>query len=446
MSQTLACYNNILPAFCIAADDEGRLSQKTPTGTLSPLSIGGQRLVLPTKQWLKKGFGEEHLPFHPLCEVMSREGTSPVIQLLQRQAKAVIAYNMISLVQGLLRVAVDKDTHKDLPIECTDFLKKLSNADKATYELLDKLIAAATKKGRLLTVYLKNGGKYDGKKVNRSCIIRFPIMEDLQSDSKDVLGIVIPKKQRPTLVALFKLVLPFGDNAEEYSFGTLTRVAPYFTALLTAYHKVATVLNQTINQYGEALNLPVKPLELFDLDELDSFGKIFNELPAFKGNEGSTKDQPEEASETIPSKAEAKKPTAYVAQETRDGKRFVEASDPAPSTSSRGASMADLMNVLNPQAQQQQHFPPQNYNQYMPQPIPNSFAPAPNYGNGGYNGFNNTTGYNPTPVNYNQNPYAPAPMVAPWEQQPGQWGNAPISNNPFMAATPSGQAANRGLI
>lgn len=444
MSLTLASYNKILPAFSIVADDDSRLSQKNPLGTLAPLSIGGQRLVLPTKSWLKKGFGEDYVPFHPLCEVMSREGTSPVVQLLQRQAKAVISYNMFSLLQGLMKVAVDKESHKDLPLECTDFLKKLSNADKTTAELLDKLLGAATKKNRLLTVYLKNGGKFDGKKVNRSAIIRFPIMEDLQADSKDnnVLGVTIPKKQRPTLIALFKLVLPFGDNPEEYSHGTVARVAPYYTALLTAYHKICTVLNQSINLYGEKLNIPVKPIELFDLGVIDEFTKIYNELPALNGNEGSTKDQPEEASDTVQPKTSKVKtePVAKVVQETRGGAQLTSVTPGVEQARTTGAaSMADFLAATQPQQPQ-----------YQP------YAQQPNLNMGVYpqgqfpqqNNFNHATGYNPNgyPVQPPQgNPYAPVPMVAPWERpQPGAWNGQPA--NPFMNATRSAGQGSIGLL
>jgi len=439
MSQTLASYNTVLPAFCIDVDDDGRLSQKSPLGTLSPLSIGGQRLVLPTKSWLKKGFGEDHVPFHPLCEVMSREGTSPVIQLLQRQAKAVISYNVFTLLQGLMRVAIDKESHKDLPIECTDFLKKLSNADKTTGELLDKLLSAATKKNRLLTVYLKNGGKFDGKKVNRSAIIRFPIMEDLQADqaNTNVLGVTIPKKQRPTLIALFKLVLPFGDNPEEYSSGTVARVAPYYTALLNAYHKVCTVLNQSINTYAEKLNIPVRPIELFDLDLIDTFSKIYSELPALNGNEGTTKEQDLEASETVVPKKQLRA-TETAPQVTREAAPQAAVAQ-EPVRSSGGASMADFLAATNPQ-------PP--YNPYPQQtPQSNGYYPQGQFPQA--NGFNQVTGFNNNGYPLNNppvgNPYAPISTGAPWEQpQQGAWGGQP--HNPFMAATATGRGNGIGLI
>lgn len=451
MSQILDCYKTILNAFNLVEDEGSLISQKLPTGTTVPLKVEGRRLVLPTKEWMKKGFGEDYLPFHPLCEVMSREGTSPVVQMLQRQAKAMISYNVVTLARGLLQVAVDKDTHKDLPIECTDFLKKLANADETTADLFVKLLGAATKKNRLLTVYLKNGGKFDGKKVNRSAIIRFPIMEDLMGDPKDtnVLGVTVAKKHRPTLIALFKLILPFGDNPEEYSFGTTSRVAPYFTALLTAYHKIATVLNQSIYAYGEKLHLAVKPIEIYDLALLDSFAKIYNDIPAFNGNEGATNDQPEEASETnSPTKnvLAVKHSDAETVRQEQISRGTVINKDPTAFTStvvaepkrSGAASFNDFLSATNPQ-------PASNFSQ-MPNNGMMTQMPANGFNsNTGYNGFpQQTNAYAPAPMNFNQpqNSYAPAAMVAPWDQQFQQ--QQQVNSNPFMAATNAGRFGGNG--
>lgn len=440
MQQILVSYEQSLKAFSLYVDEDGLISQKQPTGALVPLKVDGRRLVLPTKEWQRKGYGEDYQPYHPGCEVMSREGTSPVMQMLQRQAKAMLAHTVVSMAQGLLQVAVDKETHKDLPLECTDFLKKLANADETTKTLLDKLISAAVKKNRLLSVYLKNGGKYDGKKVNRSAIIRFPILEDLQADSKDnqVLGITIPKKQRPTLIALFKLVVPFGDNAEEYSFGTTSRVAPYFVSLLTAYHKIATVLNQLVNAYAAQLHIPVKPIDLYDLSIIDVITKHYGDIPPYSGNEGSTQEQPEEATETsqVAKKAAAKMnaPKETVPQPSRSAPVPQAAVASQAVTTGKGTvSMADFVAATNPapqsfqltQAPQQMNtgFTPVQFNTPPVQSYTNSFAPQ---------GFNT-----------NQGSFAPAAVMTPnWM---GGGVQAPVVNtNPFMSATPAGMGGFNG--
>lgn len=449
MSPILVSYKKSLAALSLVTDDEDMVSQKHPTGALSPMKVEGRRLVLPTKQWQRKGYGEDYQPYHPGCEVMSREGTSPVIQMLQRQAKASIAHAVVSMGQHLLQVAVDKDTHKDLPLECTEFLKKLSNADKTTNELFEKLVGAAVKKNRLLTVYLKNGGKHDGKKVNRSCIIRFPIIEDLKADTKDtnVLGVTVPKKQRPTLIALFDLIVPNGENPEEYSFGTTTRVAPYFISLLTAFHKIASVLNELIEAYAVKLHIPVKPFELYDLSIIDDITKHYDDIPPYSGNEGKTDAQPEEASETVSvvkkaavAKAQAEKPREIVPQlargQTVARADYVEKTGHVEHVGKKAASMADFMNVIAPQAvvtggfHQQQPasmntgFVPVQFNQPTPQFAPQQFNGG--FGNGGGNQF------------------APAPVAAPTWMGGGQPQQNMAPANPFMAATMTGQAGNNG--
>lgn len=424
MSPILDCYNEILTAFSFNVAEDGLISQLHPSGTINPIKIDGRRPVLPTKEWQRKGYGEDYIPFHPACEVMSREGTSPVLQTMQAHTKAIFAHYLVAMGSGLLSVAVDKDIHKDLPLECSAFLKKLSNADKTTKELYDKLIGAAVKKNRLLTVYLKNGGTYEGKKVSRSAIIRFPILDELLSDAKDPLGITIPKKQRPTLVALFQLIIPNGDKAEMYSHGTTTRVAPYLTALLTAFHKAATQFNVIIDTYAVKLNLPVKPIKLYDLTIIETLNKHYGDIPPYSGNEGSTQLQPEEAQEAIQASKRAvdERLVPKVTQTTR-----TTATVPTSTEIKAGlkpASMSDFMNAVNPQ-------PVNNFSQPQPQLntgfTPISFQPTqPAYSQPIQQGFSQ-------PVNS----FSPAPISMPsW--MGGQPTHQQPPANPFMRATTAG--------
>lgn len=448
MSPILDSYNQSLNAISLRADDEGLISQVQPSGTLAPIKVEGRRLVLPTKEWQRKGYGEEYLPYHPGCEVMSREGTSPVIQMMQRQIKAMLAHNLVALGQGLIGVAVAKDTHKDLPLECTSFLKKLSNADESTKALFDKLIGAAVKKNRLVTVYLKNGGKFEDKKVNRSCIIRFPILEDILADQKNtnVLGVIVPKKQRPTLIALFELLVPGGDKAETYSHGTVARIAPFLTSLLTAYHKIATHFNGLIDQYATRLNIPVKMTELYDLEIIDTIHKHYIDIPPYSGNEGRSDAQPEEASETV---TVAKKmatqaaPKATVVQPTRQAP--VAQAPVVEPTGGKLASMADFMAATNPQPQQSFNLQQPN-SQANTGFMPVNFGQQPVVGNG-YAPVNfNTSGFN------NGNTFAPLqgnPLGVPAWMGGGQPNVPQQPANPFLAATMTGQAGatgNLGLV
>lgn len=124
MSLILDSYKAVLPSFFMETDEEGYISISNPIGTVAPATADGKRLVLPTDKFLRKGFGEDFQPFHPLSESLSRRGTSPVMQYLQRAAKSRISYVVSYMAEELLHVAADKSLHKDLPPDSTDFLKE----------------------------------------------------------------------------------------------------------------------------------------------------------------------------------------------------------------------------------------------------------------------------------------------------------------------------------
>lgn len=288
MQKTLGFYNDVLAAMRYSVDDEGLISITTATGTPAPAEVEGKRLVLPTKKWLKSGFGDAFVAFHPLSETMARRGTSPVLQHMQRNARAQLSFTNTFLAQQLLRVAADHELHKELPAtdDCMEFLKKMQKADDSTVKLFDRLVQAASEKKRLITVYLKNGGTYQGKKVNRLAVIRFPLIELLEAGEAKVLGIEVKPKQRETLLTLLRTILPNGGDPEEYSAGSNNRTAPYLHAFLQAYLKVIRQLNKIIGRYGKPMALPVKQFQTYDEELLDHFTEFYDEIPSLEGNEG----------------------------------------------------------------------------------------------------------------------------------------------------------------
>lgn len=294
MQKTLAFYKDILESMRYSMDDEGLISIQTPTGAVTPAEVDGKRMVLPTKARLKKGFGEEFQPFHPLSESMARRGTSPVIQHMQRNARAQLGFTYVYLAEKLLTVAVDVSQHKDLPPSANEFLKKMQGADAKLITLFNKLVAAAHKKNRIITVYLRNGGTYNRKKVNRLAVIRFPLIELLETDEDKVLGITIRPKQRQILLTLLRSILPAGDDPEQYSAGSNNRVAPYLHAYLQAYLKTITQLNKVIKRYAVPMALQVKPYTLYKEETLSAFADIFDEIPSLNGNEGLVNEEEED--------------------------------------------------------------------------------------------------------------------------------------------------------
>lgn len=302
-------YEAILRSMQYDVDETGLISVITPTGTTAAAKVDGARLVIPTQERLRNGFTEDLQPYHPLCESISRKGTSPVLQHMQRSVKQHLGFLVSYLADALATMSLDTATHSSLPPDMADVLMKLSGVTDKTKAILDKLIPAAHKQNKLITVYLKGSGTFQGKKVNRIAIIRFPILDELDNDAdKDmVLGVKVPAKQRKVISALLRLIVPFGDSPEEYSAGTNTRVAPFFTAFLEAYHKIATRLNQSINRFAGPLQLPIKPIELYPLEWLTEFPNIYNQVPSLNGNDGGTEEV--EAEQAAPIAQQPKRQT-----------------------------------------------------------------------------------------------------------------------------------------
>lgn len=304
MTAILDWYGQVLTALRYRVDDQGLISIITPTGTTIPAKVDGKRLVLPTKKFMRDGFGEDYQPFHPLSESIARRGTSPVLQHMQRTAKAQFALAFEYLATTLLKTAADRSLHKDLPPDCAEYLKKLSNVNEKTVEVFDQLLKAATKKNKVITVYLKNGGKINGKAVNRMAVIRFPIIEALDGDG-DVLGLDIAKKHRQAISALLRMIVPFGDSPEEYSAGSTNRTAPYLHAFLQAYRKLAVQFNRIIERYAQPLELALPVFELYSEKSLEDFAGLYEQLSPLAGNDGSADETDEEGAPT-PASAQAR--------------------------------------------------------------------------------------------------------------------------------------------
>lgn len=388
-------YEGILKSMQYDVDETGLVSIITPTGTKAEAKVNGARLVIPTQKRLRDGFTEDLQPYHPLCESISRKGTSPVLQHMQRSVKQHLGFMVSFLADALVNMSLNTEIHKDLPPEMSDVLMKLSNVTDKTKAIMDKLIPAAHKQNKLVTVYLKGAGTFQGAKVNRIAIIRFPILDELDNDGdKDmVLGVKVAPKQRKIISNLIRLIVPFGDSPEEYSAGTTTRVAPFFTAFLQAYHKVATRLNQSINRFAGPLGLPIKPIELFPIEWLDDFPSIYNQIPSLNGNDGGT----EETANEVPAVQApvAKAPVQNTMQASLGGNMpkiadmFVQpqqqqpqytqqatrpASASAPQNQKPTQSVSDFLRAQAPQQPMYQQPQVPGYGQYPQQQMVNQYG------------------------------------------------------------------------
>ncbi len=404
-------YKQVLAALSHRVEEDDLITFITPDGEARPATVEGRRLVLPSKARLKDGFDDELQPFHPIAENIARKGASPVLANMQRVARALIANHFTAIAEHLLMVASEPSLHKDLPPDCSEYLKKVPQADKKCLQNFQELIKKAIAKNALITLYLKNGGKLQGEKVNRLCVIRFPIMDHLETDDDTVLGVKLRKKDKKTIAALLHYIMPFGDDPEEYSAGSNSKVAPFLDAFLKAYLKIGKQINKLIHRYNKPLNMDMRPLDLHYEESLEHLRDYYDKLPSLRGNEGSLAKGEEEEVE-VPSQPQPPQPAAtQPGYGTPPPQPATPPPPPQPQKSSKSGMSIDefLGRTRQPQ---QPPAPPQGYgyNQPPQQPMYNQPPPQPNYGYGqspqpqGY-------GYSQPPAQpgygYNQPPQPP---------------------------------------
>lgn len=385
-------YRRILTGLRYRVDEDGLISFLPPDGGAIPATVEKRRLVLPTKERLREGIDDTLQPFHPLSESIARKGASPVLTHMQRTAKAVLAHYTVEIATHLLAVATNPVLHKDLPPNCSAYLKKLPNADKKSLQDFVSIVEKAALKSKLITLYLKHGGKLEGTKFNRVCTVHFPLLELFNTEDESVLGMKLRKKDMKTFQALLHHVIPFGDDPEYYSAGSNSRIAPYFDSFMQAYTKVATQLNKILKQYAKAIDLNLPELPLDYLDDLADLGQFYEQIPPLRGNEGIAGKDDEEVEAPASAKAasalssvydrinEPVRPAAPIRTidedrtppwESRPNPRDVR--EPVRSPGG-GISMADFRTSLNP-------VPTAGYSTH-PAPTGYGYQPQPSYGYG----------------------------------------------------------------
>lgn len=446
----LAFYKTVLASIRHDVDDDGLISREIPGSDNRPASVNGKRLVLPTDAQLRAGFGDDVQPFHPLSENIARRGASEVQNYLQRNAKAQVTFYLERIAERLLAVAADPALHKDLPPSCSEYLTKVPKADKKSLKTFDDLMESSIAKKKVTTLYLKNGGSYQGQKYNRLCVVRFPLIEQLEEDETKVNGVTLRKRDLETFSALLRYIVPFGDDPEEYSAGSNSKVAPFFDAFLRAYAKIAGRLNHMVKRYGKTLDLQLKPIPLDFVDDLDDLGEYYGDIPPLRGNEGQlSKEEAEREKQEVQAVntgGPGVAPTPSPAPAARDTKT-------ASTTSGDKLSFEDFLSG-GQQAPQQSPGGMSGYMQARNSPYSSAtygvgYPQAGGYpGQGGYGGPQQggypgqpgglpawlTGGQTQQPV-ANTNPFAAA--VAPQRPQaPTPYGNAPGGNTGGPSAPP----------
>lgn len=287
----LDLYKDVLTSLNCSVDSEGMISYLVGGTESMPLTINNRRLVLPTPAILANPDWERVIAFHPLAESILR-GESPVFRKIKLLATLRLTEVIACLTTELMEIAVDIDCHKRLSPDQNEYLSLIPGVSEKSKTLndLERLLDGVSPDGehKLISMYLKRGGKVGDKAFQRVAVVDFPIFKDFEDEGKRVFGTTLSSiKNKKAIQTLFEYVVPNSGIVNHYSYGSNSMIAPYFHALMSAYVKVAKQLNKVTRRFKKHLDNPQHLLIDLSfekhLDDLSSFSEL---IPSLQGNEG----------------------------------------------------------------------------------------------------------------------------------------------------------------
>lgn len=423
--------------------DENNLVSYIIGGTKVPVQVSGKRLVLAVRSVLENPDWANTIAFHPMSEAIIR-GESPVLRKLKIAIQSRITTVTTCLVTELMGIAVDLDYHKKLSPTQSEFLDLVPNVKikegkekDGPLAKLEKLFDVVSVDGehRMLSLYLKRGGEWKGKKYQRVCVVDFPLVQELKAEGTYACGVNLGSlKNKKAILALFNYVLPDAEG-ENYSYGSNSMAAPNLHALLTSFAKIATKLNKVTKLFHKHLDNPAElHIELGFEKQLADLAQWRDVIPSLQGNEGDVGEGNEGKvhqhqapntskfaqavidRESEPKPVAAAAPAAFVPPWEGQPQGFnaipAPAPTPAPTANTSGGGIAwGAVVAKNPALQQQQ---PMGFGQQRGFGAPAAFAPQPQVTRGGYvqpapTGFGNQFGFNQPQAGFHQ----PAAVMFP---------------------------------
>lgn len=264
-------------------------------GSLTPVTIGGKRLVLTTREMLREGEWDSRIPFHPLSEQIT-QGPSQILNSYKSWVVERTKETLIVILDALGELATDVKRQKGLSAKASAFLTAFTtnSFDATTLKTLRQVLKATSDvpEKRFINIFLQNGG---ANGALRTCQVSFPFTEnDDENDPNTYFGVKMPRKTKDKahIKSLIDYVL--GDAEERntrYTKGVMGGDAPYLNSLLLSFQALGQRINELIDIHGAGCQ-NLKPLRLdmewaAQLPKFDDFVRTYGvSVPALPGNVG----------------------------------------------------------------------------------------------------------------------------------------------------------------
>lgn len=282
-----ALYNGVLENAGQIVGESGIIAIPQADDISTPVKIDGKILMFPSAEFLAKPDWESYVAFHPLSENPMR-GESEVLKLLRRSLVSSANSTMLFLMESLLNICANTDSHKNLNVTAKKLLATNPEADKTSVAQMEKILNAigSTNTRKLVNLFLSRGYSNGKEKFARHCSVQFPILEDINTEERTIFDVKLRVKDFKGFQELVKFII--GDEGQEfYNHGTNVLTAPYLTALCKSWEKLAKRFNKLLELFGKYD--PMLKEMVYDLSwtkYIDDFTDLSRLIPPLDGNDG----------------------------------------------------------------------------------------------------------------------------------------------------------------
>lgn len=451
MKKLLKTYNQVLHDAGLKVSSDGYVSmpvRNKKTGEIEnhPVTVKGQRLVVPTEEHMANWNWEERVAFNPLVESISRK-ESDVHEAFRATLNLQLNSVFGQVAAEMLAIAASTAGQANLTPDQQTYLSQMKNADEDALANFGKLLDAFPGDRALVNIYVKPSALIGGEKFTRGAIVSFPIYEALVKAKGTKVEcaektVTIRAKDVETFKKLLEWIIPNIKEKHAHDVGSLSRLAPTMECLMKAAAAIMADLNIQIKLFTSAL--PENRRETFEamefkmewaevIDNLGSIAGEIREMGMLKGGQGAplsaaTPAPAPGAAPVKPGVAAAPTPAAVEPKKLISPFAGVDEVPVAPATPSAPFRPAPPPPPPAPAYPPAGHYPAPPPGYYPPQPAP---APAPVVNSSGKVDFHALVAANPqmaaaTGVTVHQQGYYAGGPASPAGRVPG-WagGGAP---------------------